>query len=97
MPPLRLRLRINPRLTRYAGSPLFLTGRFVQDSIAVRVHVSDGNTLGGTMSRIRTWLDQNKIEPKSFSTAVADGGLTLTIRFRSEADAELFRAQFRSR
>ena len=60
----------------------------------MRVRVSDGMTLGGTMNRIRTWLDQRKIQPKSFHTAVRDGGFLLTITFYNETEAVLFREQF---
>jgi hypothetical protein len=46
------------------------------------------------MSRIRTWLDAQKIQTATFTTAADANGYTLTVGFRNAGDAERFRFQF---
>jgi len=46
------------------------------------------------MSSVRIWLDEQKIQPAEFKTAVDAEGLTCTIGFLSVEEADRFRAQF---
>jgi hypothetical protein len=47
------------------------------------------------MSRYRSWLDANNIEPLLFKSAnLTDGTLGFEIVFRTESEAELFDSQF---
>jgi hypothetical protein len=59
----------------------------------VRIPAKDA--LGETMKEIRVWLDGVKIVPVACRTARDGEGYTLTLGFRTMADAENFRAQFR--
>jgi hypothetical protein len=63
---------------------------------AVRAEHLPDTPFGGTMNKIRTWLDSEKIEPKDFKTVMARQGLGFEIRFKSERDAERFQHQFPS-
>jgi hypothetical protein len=58
------------------------------------VRLSPGDELGATMATLRSWLDRQKIQPATFITAVSAGTYTFTIGFRSDQDADRFRAQF---
>jgi hypothetical protein len=64
-----------------------------QDLQTVRVRVSCAD-LGGTMKKIRTWLDHHKVQPTSFRTTANPRGYLLTLEFRTEENAERFRLQF---
>jgi hypothetical protein len=64
------------------------------DAFMVAMRVSKGYPLGEAMSRIRTWLDAQKIQNVIFTTAADANGYTLTIGFRNTEDAERFRFQF---
>ena len=46
------------------------------------------------MSRLRAWLDSEKIQSSGFTTSAGAMGYTFTIGFRSIIDADRFRAQF---
>ena len=58
------------------------------------VRVPRGDDLGDAMSRIRTWLDGEKIQTTTFTTTVDARGFMLTIGFVSIGDARRFRRQF---
>lgn len=64
-----------------------------QDLRTVRVRVSCAD-LGGTMKKIRTWLDHHKVQPACFRTTADPRGYLLTLEFRTEEIAERFRQQF---
>jgi len=64
------------------------------DAFTVAIRVSKGYPLGDAMSRIRIWLDNQKIQPATFTTAADANGYTLTIGFRDQRDADRFRLQF---
>jgi hypothetical protein len=64
------------------------------DPRAVQVRVSTNMSLGQVMSTIRTWLDDQKIQPLDFKTAVDATGVILSTRFRRDDEAELFRQRF---
>jgi hypothetical protein len=66
----------------------------LNDSLTVTVHLSTGDTLGAVMSRIRTWLDGQKIQAATFTTAPNAASCTLTIGFRNSFDADRFRQEF---
>ena len=53
-----------------------------------------GVPIGSIMSEIRSWLDQNKIEPIDFKTVVGREGIGFEIRFRTEGEAERFQREF---
>ena len=61
----------------------------------VRVRVPRVEDLGETMSKIRTWLDRQKVQTASFRTTADPSGHLLTIGFASEENAKRFRKQFR--
>jgi|HubBroStandDraft_5_1064220.scaffolds.fasta_scaffold1533744_1 hypothetical protein len=60
----------------------------------VTVRIRQANSLGGAMKRIRLWLDDQKIQTTTFTTAADAKGYTFTIGFRSNEDASHFRRQF---
>jgi hypothetical protein len=60
----------------------------------VIMHIALDDPLGEAMSRLRAWLDSEKIQPAKFTTAVGAGGYKLAIGFRSDGDAGRFRRQF---
>jgi hypothetical protein len=64
------------------------------DAFTVGIRVSKGYPLGDAMSRIRVWLDSQKIEPATFATAADANGYTLTIGFRNQGHADRFLFQF---
>ena len=50
-----------------------------------------------TMSEMRSWLDQQKIQPVEFRTARVDGGFRLRfeLHFAQEDEAVLFERRFK--
>ncbi len=66
----------------------------LNDLLTVIVHLADGEPLGDAMSRIRAWLDREKIETATFKTMAAAEGHVLAIGFRNASDAGRFRDQF---
>jgi len=60
----------------------------------VRLRVAQVADLSSTIGEIRTWLDHRKIQSRSFRTKAGLQGYLLTIDFRGEDTAELFRQQF---
>lgn len=59
----------------------------------VRVQVPPGSALGTVMSRIRVWLDANKIQLRSYQPV--DGHeLEFELNFNHESEAHLFQAAF---
>ena len=66
----------------------------LNDPFTVVVRVFPGDPLGAAMNRIRTWLDGQKIQTASFTTASDAGGYALTIGFKSIAEASRFRLEF---
>lgn len=58
------------------------------------VRLSEGDELGAIMSRLRTWLDGQKIQPATFKTFVDAKGYLLENGFRTTDEAGRFRAQF---
>jgi hypothetical protein len=66
----------------------------LNDHLIVIVRVPQGDPLGAAMSRIRTWLDSQKIQIAVFATAQEAGGHAFKIGFRTSEDAERFRAHF---
>lgn len=66
------------------------------DLFTVRVRVFHGDSLGDAMSRMRHWLDGEKIELATFRTRMDARGYTFDVGFRSSDDLERFRAQFPS-
>jgi hypothetical protein len=64
------------------------------DPYTVIVHVSPGDPLGDAMNRIRTWLDKEKVQTATFTTASGSSGYTFTIGFKNIGDAGRFRQQF---
>ena len=66
----------------------------LNDPFSVMVRVFPGDPLGDAMNRIRTWLDSQKIQTASFTTASDAGGYAFTIGFKSIAEASRFRLEF---
>ena len=61
----------------------------------VRVEKVPVNSLGATMSDIRTWLDHRRIEAISFKPlSKADSGVGFEIAFNTEDEARLFEREF---
>lgn len=61
------------------------------------VHIEKPTDVFGTlMNDIRTWLDNNKIEPiECKTTSIPDGAVAVDIRFARQGEADLFRQNFR--
>ena len=64
------------------------------DPLTVRVRVFQSDSLGDAMSKMRLWLDGEKIQLAMFKTGVDARGYMLDVGFRTIDDAERFRAQF---
>jgi hypothetical protein len=64
------------------------------DPFTVRVGVFQGDDLGDAMSRLRDWLDAEKIQLATFRTGVDTRGYPLDVGFRTVDDSKRFRAQF---
>ena len=62
--------------------------------IRIEVNRPAGAPIGSIMNEIRSWLDQNKIEPIDFKTVVGREGIGFEIRFRTEGEAERFQREF---
>ena len=62
--------------------------------IRIEVNRPAGAPIGSIMNEIRSWLDQNKIEPIDFKTVVGHAGIGFEIRFRTEGEAERFQREF---
>jgi hypothetical protein len=60
------------------------------------IHAEDRSRspLGKTMNEIRTWLDDEKIQPTEFKTIVTQAGLGFEISFKSEWEADRFQRRF---
>jgi hypothetical protein len=63
-------------------------------STKIEVNRPPGAPIGTIMNEIRSWLDQNKIEPIDFKTVVGRQGIGFEIRFRTEGEAERFQREF---
>ncbi len=50
--------------------------------------------LGDQMSRMRTWLHRQGVEPSSFRFSSLGQAQTVCVRFNVEADASAFATQF---
>lgn len=62
--------------------------------IRIEVNRPAGAPIGSIMNEIRSWLDQNRIEPVDFKTVVGREGIGFEIRFRTEGEAERFQREF---
>ena len=61
----------------------------------VRVEKQPGDTFGGTMHNIRSWLDHRHIQPASFNPVTStQSGVRFEIGFNSENEAQLFERDF---
>jgi hypothetical protein len=64
------------------------------DPFTVRVRVFPGDDLGDAMSKLRRWLDGEKIQLSTFRTGIDARGYTFDVGFRTVDDLKRFRAQF---
>ena len=73
----------------------FGTGK-AGDTSAIKITVNRpaGTPIGQIMNEIRSWLDENGIEPVDFTTLVGREGISFEIRFRTEGEAERFQREF---
>ena len=71
------------------GEELVLT-----TSTKIEVNRPPGAPIGTIMNEIRSWLDQNRIEPIDFKTVVGHAGIGFEIRCRTEGEAERFQREF---
>ena len=62
--------------------------------IRIEVNRPAGAPIGSIMNEIRSWLDQNRIQPVDFKTVVGREGIGFEIRFRTEGEAERFQREF---
>ena len=53
-----------------------------------------GTPIGQIMNEIRSWLDENGIEPLDFTTLVGREGIGFEIRLRTEEECEHFQRAF---
>jgi hypothetical protein len=63
---------------------------------AVDVHVEPG-ALSRQMSEMRTWLDEQRFEPSSFSCHDEHSGVMVSVGFRVRGQAEAFAKRFLAR
>jgi hypothetical protein len=64
------------------------------DPLTITVYISQNDSLGEVMSRIRTWLDSQKIQAVGFTAAAGANGYTFKIGFGNPGDATRFRQHF---
>ena len=64
------------------------------DPRIAKVRISRDASLGATMSKMRIWLDKQKIQPARWEAMVDAKGFTVTIAFHRDDESELFRRQF---
>jgi hypothetical protein len=62
----------------------------LNDHLTVTVRVPEGDPLSDAGTRIRTWLDSQKIQIATFATAADTRGYTFTISFMDGSDADQF-------
>ena len=66
----------------------------LKDPRTIRVEKPEAS-FADLMNRIRSWLDNHKIEPTEFKSDTAEpGSVAFDIRFRSEDEARLFEMEF---
>ena len=63
-------------------------------AIKIEVNRPVGTPIGQIMNEIRSWLDENRIEPVDFRTLVGHEGIGFEIRFRTEQEGERFQRAF---
>ena len=63
-------------------------------AIKIEVNRPVGTPIGQIMNEIRSWLDENRIEPVDFRTLVGREGIGFEIRFRTEQEGERFQRAF---
>jgi len=63
-------------------------------AIKIEVNRPVGTPIGQIMNEIRSWLDENRIEPVDFRTLVGHEGIGFEIRFRTEEQGERFQRAF---
>ena len=54
----------------------------------------DGDGLAEPMADIRTWLDQQRIQPSVFRLSLMPGGTIFHLEFKAASDAEAFAEAF---
>jgi hypothetical protein len=64
------------------------------DPRIAKVRISKDASLGATMSKMRIWLDKQKIQPARWDAMVDAKAFTVTIVFHRDDESELFRQQF---
>ncbi len=64
------------------------------DPRIAKVRISKDASLGATMSKMRIWLDKQKIQPARWDAMVDAKGFTVTIAFHRDDESQLFRQQF---
>ena len=69
----------------------------ITDPFTVVVRLSEGESLGATMSKLRAWLDCEKIHAVEFKIEVDARGYTFRIGFPTIEAADRFRSQFGSK
>ena|SRR5215216_4909520 len=73
----------------------FGTDKLVLTSaIKITVTRPAGTPIGQIMNEIRSWLDENGIEPVDFTTLVGREGIGFEIRLRTEVESERFQRAF---
>jgi hypothetical protein len=60
----------------------------------ILVKVPEGDSLGDTMNKIRSWLDSKNMQPSVFRPVSGGQERAYAIGFTSVEDADLFRRQF---
>jgi hypothetical protein len=64
------------------------------DPRIAKVRISKDASLGATVSKIRKWLDKQKIEPARWEAMVDAKGFTVMIAFHRDDESQLSRQQF---
>ena len=66
----------------------------LRTAIKIEVKRPAGTPISQIMNEIRSWLEENRIEPVDFKTLVGREGIGFEIRFRTEEEGERFQRAF---
>ena len=58
------------------------------------VSLLDEDNLGGQLADMRTWLDEHRYEPSTFTYFFLDPGMKIRVTFKIEGEAEAFAQKF---
>lgn len=60
----------------------------------MEVSLLDENDLAGQLADMRTWLDEHRYEPSTFTYFFLDPGMKIRVSFKIDGEAEAFAQKF---